>query len=172
MTTAARDLVMAIFPNARGFAYSVFEGSVPIDWGTSDVRGAARNNLSLRRILKLLENYNPDVLLLRDHSDISLDRSGRVRSLAKAVADLAATRDLRVIHISRQQVRKAFNYLEHPTRYRIVRAISERIPFLDSLAPPPRKIWNSEDRRMGLFDATALVLTFLDQESSRFRDDE
>jgi hypothetical protein len=27
-------------------------------------------------------------------------------------------------------------------------------------APPIRKIWNGEDRRMGLFDAIALALAF------------
>lgn len=163
MSSATQDLVMAIFPNTRGVAYAVFEGLVPIDWGISDAHGRKRNEVCLRRVSMLLDRYNPDVLLLRDHSDVSTKRASRVHALILAIGDLAATRRSMVTLIARQQVREAFGGLEDPTRHAIVHAISQRLPFLEPLAPPARKIWNSEDRRMGLFNAMALVLTFLDQ---------
>jgi|SRR5690348_15036174 hypothetical protein len=57
------------------------------------------------------------------------------------------------------------------TTYCIARAqfIASHIPVFQPLLPPPRKIWNSEDARMSIFDAAALALTFFDAEAvSRF----
>ena len=42
----------------------------------------------------------------------------------------------------------------------IAETIAKRIPMFASYVPPIRKIWNGEDRRMGLFDAAALALAF------------
>jgi hypothetical protein len=55
------------------------------------------------------------------------------------------------------------------TRYARAQFIASHIPVFRPLLPPPRKIWNSEDARMSIFDAAALVLTFFDAEAvSRF----
>jgi hypothetical protein len=153
------DLVVAVFPNARGFGYAVFEGTVPVDWGVSDVQPRDRNRQCIRLISVLLRKYRPDVVLLRDASGI---RSRRVRDLIQAIADFATASNLPCLLLSRTQVRQAFRYLERPMRYAIAQSIAKRIPFLESHLPPARKIWNSEDRRMGLFDAVALALTYLD----------
>ena len=66
--------------------------------------------------------------------------------------------------VSRKQIRETFSYLGSPSRYAIVEAIAKHIPMLASYAPPVRKIWNGEDRRMGLFDAVALALAFFKNE--------
>ena len=159
MSSSHVDLVMAIFPNTRGFSYAVFEGALPVDWGMSDVPGVGRNETCIRRIVALIDRYKPDVLLLRDAAEA---RGQRVADLIKATADLPIAPGAICIQVSRAQVKEAFRYLTRPTRYAIARAIAELIPFFEPLVPPVRKIWNSEDRRMGLFDALALALTYLD----------
>ena len=40
------------------------------------------------------------------------------------------------------------------------------IPAFEAFLPEPRKWWNSEDPRMGLFDAAALALTFFHSSKS------
>lgn len=152
-----RELVMAVFPNTRGFGYAVFEGLLPVDWGVSDVQGKNRNYTCIRRITALIAKYNPDVLLLRDPTEAR----GRVATLIEAIATLPRHPGAACLAVSRPQVREAFSYLAQPTRQRIAHAIADRIPFLEPLVPAPRKIWNSENRRMGLFDAVALALTYL-----------
>lgn len=159
MSGGRRDLVMAIFPNTRGFGYAVFEGLLPIDWGVSDVQGINRNQVCIRRIAGLLGKYNPDVLLLRDPAET---RGRRLATLIEAIAALPRHPGAACLAISRVHVREAFGHIGRPTRQTIAHAIADRIPFLEPLVPPPRKIWNSENRRMALFDAVSLALTYLD----------
>jgi hypothetical protein len=64
------------------------------------------------------------------------------------------------VQFSRQQLRQSFEFLGSPTRYAIVEAIAKHIPLFEPYVPPVRKIWKTEDRRMGLFDAAALALAF------------
>ena len=157
-------VVMAIVPNARGFGYAVFEGALPVDWGVSDVAGADRNKTYMRRITALVGKYEPDVLLLRHPTET---RSPRVADLIRATATVARASGALCVPVPRAQVREAFGYLPRPTRVAIAHAIAERIAFFEPLLPPVRKIWNSEDRRMGLFDAVALALAYLDGSGGR-----
>ena len=53
------------------------------------------------------------------------------------------------------------------SRYMIVEAIARNIPAFEQYVPLRRKIWQSEDRRMGLFDAAAMVLTFYQSQADR-----
>lgn len=161
MKSARHRVLMSIYPNCHGFAYVVFEGSALFDWGMSDVRGRLENKTCLRRISRLLDRYDPEVLVLRDASLLVTLRDRRIAALIEAVEELASTKPTASAQISRQQVRDAFAYLAPPTRLAIVVAIAKHMPEFESFVPPVRKIWESKDRRMGLFDAAALALTFL-----------
>ena len=45
------DLVFAIYPQSRGFAFVLFEGWLaPVDWGVHEARGADKNTRCLARI--------------------------------------------------------------------------------------------------------------------------
>jgi hypothetical protein len=167
MRAGRRVVVMAIFPNTRGFGYAVFEDILPVDWGVSGVGGSRRNDACIRRVTALLEKYNPDILLLRDSSEA---RSSRIARLIHAIAGSPRDPNAACIVVSRRHVRQAFGYLARPTRPAIARAIAARIPFFEPLLPPVRKIWNGEDRRMGLFDAVALALTYLESGFKRVQD--
>jgi hypothetical protein len=43
---------------------------------------------------------------------------------------------------------------------RTIKILERRFFALGRFLPPPRKLWKSEDARMGIFDAAALALTF------------
>jgi hypothetical protein len=154
------DFVMAVFPNARGIAYVVLEGpQSPVDWGMSDPRGDTRKDKAVRYVAALLDRYTPEVLVLRDRADIHAGR-GRLYRLIEALEELAETKGVPNVQFSRQQLRQSFEFLGSPARYAIVEAIAKHIPLFEPYVPPVRKIWKTEDRRMGLFDAIALALTF------------
>jgi Holliday junction resolvasome RuvABC endonuclease subunit len=158
--TRRYNLVLAIYPNSRGFAFVLFEGSLaPVDWGLIDVRGRDKNKRCLRRISQLFGRYTPDALVLQDMST-GAHRAARIRDLNEATVALAETQGIPVLSYSREQVRQTFEQLGTVTKQTIAEAVAKHIPAFERLLPPMRKIWMSEDARMGIFDAAALVLAF------------
>lgn len=148
-------LVMAVYPNARGFAYVVLESPLlVVDWGATDVAARRKIKVGLSRVSLLVDRYRPDVLVLR----ASEARGSRHDDFLKVMRRLAKARRTSVITISRKNVRAAFSEAEPPTRYRIAESVADLLPALRPLLPPQRKIWIGENRRMGLFDAAALAL--------------
>lgn len=161
------DLVLAIYPNARGFAFVLFEGPLsPVDWGIIEVRRKSKNAGCVRRIRAIFGRYTPDVLVLQDMSESGTHRANRVRRLNRAIEEFAVARHVPVVAYSRAQVRECFAESELATKQSIAELIAKRITAFERFLPPPRRIWMSEHARMGLFDAAALALTFFRIERS------
>ncbi len=155
------NLVIAIYPSARGFAFVVFEGPLsPVDWSVREVRGRHKNQRCLVGIAAVLERYRPEVLVLQDMSPTGTHRAHRLRELNTSIGELGEDRGITVCAYSRAQVREAFEPFSLANKHAIAEAIAKHIPALERYLPPPRKPWMSEDARMGLFDAAALALTF------------
>lgn len=155
------DLVLAVYPSARGFAFTLFEGPLSaIDWGVRRARGQRKNELYLRIVDAMLARHRPDVVVLQDTSSKGTHRSRRVSSLNTAIGELAERHGIPVYAYSRAQVRLAFGHLLFTSKHAIAKEIAEHISVFERYLPPPRKPWMAEDGRMGLFDAAALALTF------------
>ena len=154
------DLVIALYPNARGFAYVIFEGPFcPIDWGVSDVlHKEGRVSACVRRVSVLIDRYRPEYLVLREVDDAG---TSIARVMVQAAEKRAWLNGVPSHRLSRNDIRRDFARTGSSTRYTIARAIVKDIPVFAPLMPAARKIWNGEDRHMGLFDAAALALTFL-----------
>ena len=165
-TTQRYKRVLAIYPNAYGAAFVVFEGSLsPIDWGVIEVRGRDRNSRCLQIINRIVERHQPDVFVLRDPSSAGTHRSRRVAKLNAAIVNLAELNDIPIYTYSRTDVRNAFAYLGLANKHAIAEAIAKHIPAFERYVPPPRKLWRTEHFQMGLFDAAALALTFYQQKA-------
>jgi hypothetical protein len=157
------ELVLAVYPNARGFAFVLFEGpSALVDWGMIELRRGERYERCFKLVKLLVEKHRPDALVLRDMPH------GRNVELARRFTGLAKRRGMPVLLISRTGIRQAFSSLGRATRSAIVGEIVRRLPPFASFQPGRRKIWNGEDRRMGLFDAAALVITFFTRRSDLY----
>jgi hypothetical protein len=155
MNVERPELVLAVYPNARGLAFVLFEGpNALVDWGISELRRGERHDRCIRFVEVLLEKRRPDILVLRDMP------GGPNAEFDRRFVDLAKRNKIPAVRISRRAVRLAFSSLGRATRYAIVSEIIRRMPVFASFDPGRRKIWNGEDRRMGLFDATALTMTF------------
>jgi hypothetical protein len=149
------DLILAFYPHARGFAYVLLEGpNSMVDWGMSDVLAERKTRTCLRRLSHLLKEYRPDAVVTRQIPQ------GRLAKLSESITELLKSRRITTAAVSRDRIRETFAYLTSPTRYAIVQVIAKQIPVLAPYVPPVRKIWNGEDRRMGLFDATAIALSY------------
>jgi hypothetical protein len=152
------ELALAVFPSTRGFGYAVLEGPRSlIDWGVKSARCPQKNLESLQKIRELAAFYRPDVLVLEDYEGPGSRRAKRIRTLINMAAAYAAGEGMSTTFFSRAAVRACFGLT---TKRQIAEAIARRFPELEPRLPLVRRIWMSEDRRMGIFDAVSLAVTF------------
>ena len=152
--------ILAIAPSTRGFGFAVLEGQETlVDWGVKPVKKKNKNVQSLKKVEKLIAQYQPGVLVLEDASAKGSRRSPRIRKLSRQISKLAEPRKGRVKLFSRDQVMKSYITDGPETKYALAEVIAQRFPEeLGSRLPPKRKLWMSEDSRMNIFAAVALAL--------------
>jgi Holliday junction resolvasome RuvABC endonuclease subunit len=124
--------------------------------------------LALEAAKKLIEIHEPDVVVLEDVWALGSRRGPRLRRLQSLITNHAEGQSLELHHLSRVQIRACFKATGAATRYEIAQAIAAHIHAFERRLPPPRQIWEAEDKRMSLFDAAALALTFYSQERNEF----
>jgi Holliday junction resolvasome RuvABC endonuclease subunit len=153
--------ILAIAPSTRGFGFAVLEGQETlVDWGVKSVK-ADKNTQSLAKVEELLAHYQPGVLVLQDTGTKPSRRSARIRALSKRIIILAASRKVSVALFSPERVRQVFFAAGKGTKHALAEILAKRFPAeLGSRLPPKRRPWMSEDYRMDIFDAVALVLVF------------
>lgn len=151
--------ILAIAPSSRGFGFAVLEGQETlVDWGVKSVKGD-KNTESLAKVKELVAHYRPDVMVLQDASSRRSRRSARIRTLSRKIVTSAASRKVRVVLFSREQVRRAFFTDGLGTKHVLAEILAQRFPAeLGSRLPPKRRPWMSEDYRMDIFEAVALAL--------------
>jgi Holliday junction resolvasome RuvABC endonuclease subunit len=170
MTLGRYKLVTAVYLNARGFAFALFEGQLaPLDWGVFEARGRNKEERILSRVDDLFSRYRPDVVVLQDTSSNNAHQPERICRLNAAISEIAEQYGFSIVFFSRADVRQRFGYLGIATKDTIAAAIAKHIPAFERFLPPPRKLWKSEDARMGIFDAAALALTFFEERSNEGR---
>jgi hypothetical protein len=136
------------------------ENWTPVDWGNPEVVGPDREKRCLAQINALLGLHTPDVVVLQDTTKTGTRRVPRIQALNRRTLELAKRRGVPVRAFSRAQVREYFEEFGATTKQRIAETIAHFIPALSLYVPPPRKPWKSEDARMGIFEAAALVWTY------------
>jgi hypothetical protein len=163
-----RDRILAIDPVGPGFGYVVFEGEHLIEWGVAHTL-CSDNRSILRRLERMMERYQISVLVVEDVDNQGSRRRQRVRELLPAAVSLARRKGIRPRKVPWEAVRKAFSFSGKVTKYEIATVIACRYPELGLRLPPERKLWMSEDRRMSIFDAAALALTYFGRIRDRIR---
>tara|TARA_R110002051_G_scaffold154470_3_gene226624 strand:+ start:840 stop:1340 length:501 start_codon:yes stop_codon:yes gene_type:complete len=151
--------VLGLHPTTRGFGWVVFEGVFkPVDWGLVSARGD-KNAVCLRRLKRLLDRFEPEVLVLEAFDPDTTRRARRIARLCGAMLQIADDRGVESIIYCRADIRAAFAAVKATTRRQIAEAVARHLePFRHRL-PPPRRPWESEDAREALFAAAAVVLT-------------
>lgn len=153
------ELVLAIYPTSKDIAFTLFAAPLtPIDWGLKRLSGQDRNAHSLQIVDALITALRPDTIVIEDCETVRCRRSRRVQRLYSLIATLAETENLTLARYSRARVKETFQEAGAITRYQIAQAIASYIPAFTHRMPKVRKLWQSEDHRLALFDAAALAL--------------
>ena len=152
--------ILAIDPTCRGFGFAVLEGPATlVDW---DLRVTRRQSSALvaRKVLDLLQRYEPHVLVVEDCNARGSRRGERARRFIEAACGLAKSRRVRVVRVTVSAVHEMFDDQRCTSKHDIATAITEQFPYLANRLPPERRAWMSEAERMAIFDATAFGLTY------------
>ena len=159
--------VLAIDPSTRGFGFAVLEGpNRLIDWGVKETKTDKRRR-SLELIEALIEQYQPNVLVVEDYTVKGARRCRRIQGLINDISKLALKRKVKVRSFSRAKVKQVFSESGAINKQEIATAIAKQFPELVPRLPRFRKPWMSEDYRMSIFDAVALGLTFFHVNNKR-----
>lgn len=163
MISSRRALTLGFYPTSRGFGWIAFESPLaPYDWGlcvTKPQSQYAKNAQCLKSLTRILTRLAPETLVLEAFDPRSAMRSARIQKLCKSLLALAAQHGIEVVIYTRKDITRAFAPLGAVTREEIAAAVARTLPELRPRLPAARKPWQSEDRRLALFGAAALVLT-------------
>jgi hypothetical protein len=158
--------VLALDVHPRSFGFVVFEGpNRMLDWGVRSFRTGV-NAVKIpagTKFLALLDEFRPSAVVIRERL------TGRTAKQTKMLATIerqARSRRIPVRRISRRDVDRAFVGFE-TNKYEVASALTQQFPALASRLPPRRKCWQSEDYRMGIFDAAALGVAYFARRQRR-----
>src|SRR5215470_1493463 len=98
--------VLAIDPSTRGFGFAILEGpNRLIDWGVKETK-TDKKRRSLQQIDDLIEQYQPNMIVVEDYAAKGSRRCDRVRELIHEISKLALKRKVKVRCFSRLKVKK------------------------------------------------------------------
>jgi hypothetical protein len=151
--------VIALDVHPRSFGFVVFEGPNRIlDWGIKSFRPGvnAVKIPAATKFLALLDEFSPSAVVIRERIT---GRNAKQTKMLATIERQAPSREVPVRFISRGDVNRAFVGFES-NKYEVASALARQFPALASRLPPKRKIWQSEDYRMGIFDAAAVGVAY------------
>ena len=166
MTATKKDLVLAIHPTSRGFGWVVFEGSLaPVDLGVAYAKQNRHTRL-LARFERLLNRYEAAVLVLEQFDD-KTNTGERIQQFCRAAVDLAQCRGTEVRVLRHSRVKTCFASMGAVTRMEIAQAVGQRLEMFRTRLPHVRKRWQSDDGKMGLFNAAAAAITYFSMDGGQ-----
>lgn len=156
--TLASSRLLAFYPNSKGLCYALLErGLRTIDWGIETGRQRKQATV-LHHATSLLAMCGPSSIILPSRMDVE-KRSRRLQEVANSIEHMSIDGDLGVHGYARADSKIAFGKVGSNSEDVIAAGIARLLPELELHLTPARKLWMSEDYRMGLFDAVAVVLT-------------
>jgi hypothetical protein len=153
-------LVLAIHLNSRGFGWVLFENAhTPVAWSLTRA-GASGDARLLSRFARVLDRYEPRVVVLEAFDEVATRRAGRIQRLYRAMLAETRKRGIETPIFDREIVQLAFAKSGASTRPEIAGVIAKYIPAFAHRLPRQRKFGAGEDPRQCLFDAAAVAITF------------
>jgi len=150
-------LTLGITPDTRGFGWAAFDGPFSAyDFGMVFVR-SNKNERCIRHFERLLDRLEPELVVMEDPSRGF--RSGRMRDLHRSLRASTMRREIDLATYSRDDVLRCFETVDARTNQEIAEAVAKQVQGLAHKLPRKRQAWASEDRRLVLFGAAALVIT-------------
>lgn len=148
--------ILAIDVTGRGFGYVIAEGGRLLDWAT--VSAGIDQATVLLRVAALAETWQPSVIRIDDPMAPGSRRCERIRLVLTALERQAGSQGIQVQRITSAAISEVFAGGNAQTKRDRAVHLARRYPELAPRLPPIRKPWMSEDERMSIFDAVALLL--------------
>ena len=159
-TTSKQVRILAIALTARGFGYSVMEGQNILESGNKGVKGNKNLN-SVSKVEKLMNLFQPGVLVLQDVNASGCRRAPRIKTLHRQISELAVSRKIKVSLLSGDKLRISLLGDAKGTKHEMADFLAQKYPVeLAGKLPPKRRAWENEDGRMDMFDAVGLAVVF------------
>jgi hypothetical protein len=154
-------IVMGLHPTSRGFGWTLFHApTYPLDWGIAFIRGGDANRSALQHLRFLLERHRPEILILEHAKARTGKRASRTQQLLLDAASLADELGITVERYTQSDLQQALGLAKSATRHDTAKLVAAHIEALRHRLPPERKPWEGWDRRLALFSAAALALTY------------
>jgi len=158
--------VLALDVHPRSFGFVVFEGpNRMLDWGVRSFRTGvnAVKIPAATKFLSLLDEFRPSTVVIGERVT---KRTTKQTKMLETIKRQARSRRIPVMCVSRRDVNRAFVGFER-NKYEVASALTQQFPALAFRLPPRRKCWQSEDYRMGIFDAAALGVAYFVRREKR-----
>lgn len=155
---------LAIFPSVEGFGWMLFDGPLsPVRWGVSTMAKRERNakeknDRCIGRAEAILDEFRPGTLVLEEFDSKQSRRHARIRQLGRSLVALAATLQIPVRLIRRDVTHASFPTNKGETRYEVAEIAASYLKEIKHQLPRKRRFWETEDAKMALFNATALLI--------------
>jgi Holliday junction resolvasome RuvABC endonuclease subunit len=160
MTAVAhgRYRTLGVHLTARGFGWVLCEGPfILVQSGVFTALHGNKNASCRVKVEKLIARHKPREFVIEDCAG-NARRHPRIKQLCIDLLTTAAERGLYIASYPREAVQDAFSAIGARTREEVAEAVARFYPALALRLPPPRKPWNSEDKRLAIFAAAAAVL--------------
>jgi hypothetical protein len=159
-STSKQVRILAVAFSARGFGYSVMEDQNMLESGNKGVKGNKNLN-SVSKVEKLMNLFQPSVLVLQDVHAKGCHRAPRIKALHQQIIALAKKRECKIALFSGKRLRIALLGDVKGTKHEMAEILAQRFPGeLAETLPPKRRPWENEDGRMDIFDAVGLAVVF------------
>ena len=143
-------LSVAVSTGRLGFAFLV--DGTPYDWGLSLVASESTRS-AYEHTTAWIEYYQPQ-LVVTERVDGNSRKGTVSRDLNNAILKAAQQANVEIACVDRIQ--------RHANKFAEAQALAERFPELQPYVPKPRKQWESEPRRMIMFEAVSMALSVTD----------
>ncbi len=156
MPKLVQPRILALNVHPQSFGFVVFEGPTRLlDWGAKSARG---NNRAIGlplgpKVAKLIVEYAPTIIVFRRPN--TKESRGSVDKITRHIR----IHKVRIKMLSPEAVKRIFPG-HNDNKDQIASAIAEQFPELFSILPPKRRLWQSEDYRMTIFDAAAVGIAY------------
>lgn len=155
--------VLALDPRRTKIGFAYFCDANLEDWGGRIIRsGLLRDRtdaVSVGKIVRLLEEFQPEAIVLPNTAERSFKRSRFVKAVIRAAANEAWSRQIRVSTVTAGKVRRVFDQVRPGggrNQQAINAIIAEWFPPLQARLPRKRKLWETERWATPMFTAVAL----------------
>jgi len=157
---ANRHRVFALSVHSQSFGFVVFEDSNRLlDWGVRSFR-SGMNAVKIQageKLSALLNEYKPAVIVM---PELAKGTYAKTVPMLATLHQQILSRRISVTFIPRY-VANAKLAGPGSNKDDVASILAKQFPVIASKLPPKRKIWQSEDYRMGIFDAMALGAAYL-----------